>query len=152
MTLPHDRQIAAWLAEGPDQGPSEPLTRALAATHRTPKRPRWAFPERWLPMDIVMARTPSSRPFLLLATVALLIALLATAALLAGSQQRLPEPFGLARNGVVAYLADGDLVVADGLGMAPRELVAGPIVEGSVAFARQGDRLAYVRQGPLLST
>lgn len=98
-------------------------------------------------MDIVMQRTPSSRPFVLLATIAVLIALLAGAALLAGSQNRLPEPFGLARNGVVVYGADGDLLVADDLGTAPRVLVSGPIAEGSAAFSQQGDRLAYVLQG-----
>src|SRR5262245_11739765 len=146
MNATTDRQLADFLREGPDTGPREGMERAIAATHRIGQRPGWATTERWSRMDIVMARTPNSRPFLVLATVALLIVLVASAALLAGSQPRLPDPFGLARNGAVAFWADGDLLVADALGAAPRVLVAGPIVEGSAAFSRQGDRLAYVRE------
>ena len=147
MNATTDRQLADFLREGPDVGPREGLERALAATHRIGQRPGWATSERWSSMDIVMARTPNSRPFLLLTTIALLIVLLAAAALLAGSQQRLPDPFGLAKNGVVVYPAAGDLLVADTLGAAPRVLVSGPIVEGSGAFSLQGDRLSYVREG-----
>lgn len=143
-----DRVFADWLREGPDSGPREGLERTLAATRRAAQRPGWTIPERWIPMQLTMTRTPSGRPLLLLAIVSLLIALMAGAALLAGSAQRLPEPFGVARNGVVAYWAEGDLLVADALGAAPRVLVSGPIVEGSSAFSRQGDRLAYVRQEP----
>ena len=148
MNAATDRLLVDFLGEGPDSGPREGLERAIAATHRVGQRPGWATTERWSSMDIVMARTPNSRPFLVLTAVALLIALLAATALLAGSPTRLPEPFGPAENGVVAYWADGDLLVADGLGTAPRVLVAGPIVEGSAAFAQQGDRLAYVRESP----
>ena len=146
MNATTDRLLVDFLREGPDAGPREGLERALAATHRVGQRPGWATTERWSSMDIVMQRTPSSRPFLLLATIAVLIALLATAALLVGSQNRLPEPFGLARNGQIAYAADAGLLVADGPGLAPHVLVPGLIAEGSAAFSQQGDRLAYVLQ------
>jgi Tol biopolymer transport system component len=148
MTASTDRLLVDFLREGPETGPREGLERALAATHRVGQRPGWATIERWSLMDIVMTRTPNSRPVLLLATVGLLMVLLATAVLWAGAQPPpVPEPFGLAKNGVVAYVAEGDLLVADRLGMTPRVLVPGPIVEGSSAFSRQGDRLAYVREG-----
>ncbi len=146
MNATTDRLLVDFLREGPDTGPRGGLERAIAATHRVGQRPGWATTERWSSMDIVMQRTPSSRPFLLLVTIGVLIALLTTAVLLAGSRREVPEPFGVARNGVVVYGADGDLLVADALGSAPRVLVAGPIVEGGAAFSRQGDRLAYVRQ------
>jgi hypothetical protein len=50
MTLPHDRQVAAWLADDAHEAPPDSLARALAATRRTRKRPRWTFPERWIPV------------------------------------------------------------------------------------------------------
>lgn len=49
MTLPHDHQIADWLADDASEGPADSLARALAATRRTRKRPRWTFPSMWLP-------------------------------------------------------------------------------------------------------
>jgi hypothetical protein len=49
MTLPHDTQIAEWLADDAGEGPPEALARALAATRRTRKRARWTFPARWIP-------------------------------------------------------------------------------------------------------
>lgn len=140
-----DRALADWLREGPEHGSRESLERVLAATRRTSQRPGWTFPERWLPMQLTMARTPAMRPILYLVLVGLLIAALAAAALLVGSQQRLPEPFGLARNGVVVFEQDGDLFVADGLDGSTRPLVPGPETDTFPRFSRQGDRLAFVR-------
>ena len=51
MTLPNDRQVAAWLADDAHEAPPNSLARALAATRRTRKRPRWTFPERWIPVQ-----------------------------------------------------------------------------------------------------
>src|SRR5688572_11522200 len=140
-----DRALADWLREGPEHGTPESLERVLAATRRTPQRPGWTFPERWLPMQLTMARTASLRPIFYLALVGLLIAALAAAALFVGSRQRLPEPFGLARNGAVVFEQDGDLLTADGLDGPARTLVAGPERDFSPVFSRQGDRLAFVR-------
>ena len=140
-----DRALADWLREGPEYGSRESLERVLAATRRTPQRPGWTFPERWLPMQLTMARTPPLRPILYLALVALLIAATAAAALLVGSQKRVPEPFGLARNGVVVFEQDGDLLIADGLDGPTRTLVSGPETDYFPVFSRQGDRLAFVR-------
>jgi hypothetical protein len=143
MILPHDRQIAAWLAEGPDQGPSEPLARALAATRRTSKRPRWSFPERWLPMQLTMQHRPAVRPLLALASAALLIAALVTAALLAGSRSRLPEPFGPAANGLLSYDAGGTIFLAESDGASPRAIDGGLGANLSPVFSRDGRQVAF---------
>ena len=76
----------------------------LRQTGRTRQRPAWASLERWLPMDVVArpvsVRAPALRPLLILLLIGLLIA--GGLVLYAGSQRtRLPEPFGLARNGVI---------------------------------------------------
>ena len=41
-----DRQLSAWLREGPERGPQHGLERALAAARRTGQRPGWTFHER----------------------------------------------------------------------------------------------------------
>jgi Tol biopolymer transport system component len=151
MILPHDRQIAAWLADGPHEGPPESLARALAATRRTRKRPRWTFPERWIPMQLTMTRTRSQRPLLAIVMLVLLMVALvaATLAVYVGSQlRRLPEPFGPAGNGVIALAKDGDIFVADRPGGDLRPLVAGPEDDSGPMFSPDGTRLAFLRDGP----
>ena len=83
-----DRVLADWLREGPESGPREGLERALAATRRVGQKPGWAFLERWLPMQLTMARTPSLRPILAVVMLALLIVALVATALFIGSQRR----------------------------------------------------------------
>lgn len=141
-----DRALADWLREGPDYGPREALERALAATRRVSQRPGWALPERWLPMQLTMQRTTAMRPVAYLVLVALSILALAAAAVLVGSQRRLPEPFGIARNGAIVFEREGDLIIADDLRATGRTLVGGSDRDLAPAFSNQGDRVAFVRE------
>ena len=80
---------------------------AGAVAHR--QRPAWTFPGRWLPMADI-ARRPAfaaSLPWRAIGLALVLIALLLAAAVaIAGSRQHsVPAPFGLARNGVIAWYA-----------------------------------------------
>jgi Tol biopolymer transport system component len=143
-----DRVLADWLREGPESGPREGLERALAATRRVGQKPGWTFLERWLPMQLTMARTPSLRPILAIVMLALLIVALVATVLFVGSQRReLPPPFGPARNGAIVYSEGGDLFIADALSGEVRTLVAGPERDIDPVFANQGDRVAFVRSG-----
>jgi Tol biopolymer transport system component len=146
MNLPHDPQLAEWLAAGAAEGSPEPLARALAATRRTRKRPRWTFPERWLPVQLTMTRTPSLRPTSVIVLLALVTVALVTTALYVGSQRRLPEP--LFRNGAVVFSSDDDLFITDQLGGTPRLLVGGPESDSNPVFSPLGDRIAFIREGP----
>lgn len=146
MNEPMDRALADWLRDGPDRGPRDGLERALAATRQVPQRPGWAIPERWLPMQLTMQRAPAIRPVPLLATIVLLILALVAGAILIGSQRRLPEPFGPAGNGAIAFERDGDLFIADGLLGTSRMLVGGSDRDIAPAFSTQGDRIAFVRE------
>ena len=83
-----DRVLADWLHEGPESGPREGLERSLAATRRVGQRPGWTLPERWLPMQLTMARTRCQRPILVIVVLALLIVALVATALFIGSQRR----------------------------------------------------------------
>ena len=140
-----DRALADWLRDGPDQGPREGLERALAAARQVSQRPAWAIPERWLPMQLTMQRAPAMRPVLLLAAMALLVLTLIGAAILIGSQRRLPEPFGIARNGAVVFEQAGDLLIADDLLGTSRTLVAGSERDLAPSFSNQGDQIAFIR-------
>ena len=118
----------------------------LAQTAATPQRPRWTFIERWLPMGAI-ARRPlffPTVPWRTIVTVALLIALLAVALIVAGSQNRVPPPFGPARNGAFAF-GDGDIFTRDA-GGATRLVLGGPTDDFAAGFSRDGTRIMFLRR------
>ena len=138
----------------------------LTRTARTRQRPAWSIPERWLPVNIavqeptVAGRRPSLRAIALIALLALGLA--AGAVFVAGRQPRLPAPFGLASNGLVAYVdpADGygalvdavyrmpfgDILTADPVTGHQSVLVAGPTLDGNPVYSPDGTRIAFVRE------
>jgi hypothetical protein len=140
-----DRVLADWLDEGPERGPRDGLERALAGTRRVGQRPGWTLPERWLPMQLTMARAGTQRPIIAILTLALLIVALVATALYIGSRRPSPPLF---RNGAIVFEKDGDLFIADQLNGAPRPLVAGPDADAGPVFSPQGDRIAFVREAP----
>jgi hypothetical protein len=83
-----DRVLADWLHEGPEEGPRSGLERTLAATHRVGQRPGWTLPERWIPMELTMARARVQRPVLAIVMLALLIVAVVAAALFVGVQRQ----------------------------------------------------------------
>lgn len=149
MNDPFDLTLADWMRDGPERGPQEGLDRALAATRRASQRPGWTFLERWLPVDMILSRTPSARPFLILVAVALLaLALIAVALVGAPRPTPLPAPFGPARDGLIAFERDGDLFLADALDQPARLLVGGATDDRAPTFSRQGDAIAFQRVDP----
>lgn len=87
-----------------------------------------------------------------LALVAALIIILAALAIAVGSRQsRLPEPFGLARNGMIVTSRDGDLYLMNQATTESRLIAGGE--EGfdfSPIFSRDGTRMVFLRSdGPL---
>jgi len=141
-----DRELSDWLRAGPEFGPREGLEQALAATRDVGQRPGWTLPERWLPMQLSMARTPSMRPLLAMLLLALLIVALVASVIFVGSQPPpLPPPFGLARNGAIVYGENDDLFIADRLDGTVRVLLGGPEADFAPVFSNQGDRVAFAR-------
>ena len=129
----------------------------LAKAVRARQRPAWTFPGRWLPMDITTRTIPVARlPLRQFAILALLVALLAAAlAAYVGSQRRIPAPFGPARNGVIPYIADGNIYVGDPVTGKTRMLVSSPRGTNPSApgFSPDGTRMAFfrdVQSGPLV--
>jgi Tol biopolymer transport system component len=123
----------------------------LQQTARTRQRPAWSFVERWLPM-VDIARQPVAAPRipmrligLSLALIGLVLVLIAVAVV--GSQTRLPDPFGQARNGLVAYAADGDIFTVDPTTGVSTAIVSGPETDVGPTYSRDGTRLAFERKG-----
>jgi WD40-like Beta Propeller Repeat len=116
-------------------------------TARTRQRPAWTFPERWLPVKITTAQVPVARPpwraLGILALVGILI--VGALAVYVGSQPRLPNPFGPAANGAIAYAVDGDIFVRDTLADAPRLVIGGATDDHDPWFAPDGRHLLFVR-------
>lgn len=143
-----DRLMTAWFeAEARVREPDDLLERTTARTARTRPRPAWLLLERWIPMELTMRRLPlpNAARYAALLVILALIAVVAFA--IAGSQRRVPAPFGPAANGVVVYkTASGDIATVDPATGSTTTIVAGPEPDLSPAFSRDGTRIAFVRQ------
>ena len=101
----------------------------LMTTARRRQRPTWTFRERWIPMTTLTSRaaTAPRTPLRAAAILALLLVALAVgAALLIGSRSQVPQPFGRAANGDVAYAASGDIFTVDPVSGVSTAIVTGP--------------------------
>ncbi|HET7828321.1 MAG TPA: hypothetical protein VFL03_02075 [Candidatus Limnocylindrales bacterium] len=139
-------ELLAQLAGGTRPEYRDSLVQAVG---RTRQRPAWAFPGRWLPMDLATTRLRSApmpiRPLLL--ALLLLVAVASAALLIAAAQHPVPAPFGPARNGILAYGRDGDLYAMDSDGTREWALLADPAAKDSdPRFSPLGDRLVFARE------
>jgi Tol biopolymer transport system component len=144
------RSLEAWLHEEAAYHVPDHLDTVLRQTSTTRQRPAWSSLGRWLPMDTTFRRSmvdPASlqRPLAILLIIALVVA--ALVAIAVGSRQSTPPPYGLARNGLVAYWASGDIYLAQPDGSSPRALVPGETDDLAPLFSRDGTHLAFLRQG-----
>jgi hypothetical protein len=124
------------------------LEAAIERASSLPQRPAWTFPERWLPMDVATRPVPTptfpSRQIGAFALIALLI--VAALAVYVGSRPRLPEPFGLAANGLIAFVDEGDIYVSDSIDASPRILIGGSALDSEVQVSRDGRSIAFLRE------
>ena len=125
-------------------------------TGRMRQRPAWTLPERWLPMSVTSTRltSPPGIPWRLIALAALIVALIGGALLIAaGSRSRLPAPFGLAANGLVAYDHEGDIYTADPVSGQTVAVVTGSDWDTRPVWSRDGTKFAFIRSaGPGLQS
>jgi dipeptidyl aminopeptidase/acylaminoacyl peptidase len=137
-----DRELAAWIGGGPETGPADLLEAALAETRVVAQRPAWRVPSGWLPVPVSLPPAPRSLGMVFVAVALLVIVMIAI--LIAGSQRRLPPPFGPAANGLIAYDTGpgGGVWIADRDGANPRRVV-GEGIERTPVFSPDGTRLAF---------
>jgi hypothetical protein len=149
--MPNDRfdgQLPAILDEISQPRTPDYFDDLLGLTARTRQRPAWTLLERWLPMaDIarqpVFARRMPWRPIAVLTLILLLV--VTGLALVIGARHTLPAPFGLARNGLLAYAKGGDIYAADPATGRSTAIVTGPENDVNPAWSRDGTRLAFER-------
>lgn len=147
-----ERTMSAWLSDDATFRVPDHLGEVLAVTRETPQRPAWSSLERWLPMDTTfrprLFTLPSGARLVAVAALLLLIAAIAIFAV--GSQQRLPPPFGIARNGIAITSQDGELFRVDPVTAESTPLGLGEGFDFSPIFSRDGTRFMFLRSdGPL---
>ena len=139
-------QILGDLAMGPYP---DYIDDVLATTAQRRQRPAWTFPERWLPM-VDVARQPvltQRLPWRTISLALVMIALLlAAVAVFIGTQPKPPPPFGLARTGLVAYAADGDIYTGNAVSGVATAIVSGPETDLGPRFSRDGTHIVFERK------
>lgn len=121
----------------------------MAAAVRMRQRPSWTFAGRWLPMADIVSQ-PAIAPHVPWRTVGLallIIALVVGVAIVAvgARQAKVPPPFGVARNGLIAYSADGDIFTLDPVTGISTAIVTGPETDNAPVFSPDGTRIAFGR-------
>jgi Tol biopolymer transport system component len=148
-----ERDMSSWLHEDATFRVPDHLAEVLEVTRVTRQRPAWSSLERWLPVDTTFRprflNLPQPGRLALLAGLILLLVALAIVAI--GSRQpRLPEPFGLAANGVLVTSRDGELYTVDPTTSLSSPLVIGDGFDFSPIFSRDGTKIAFLRSdGPI---
>ena len=131
-------------------GPSpDYIDDVLGQTGRIRQRPGWTFPERWLPMaDITNRQAVAPRvPFRAIGVALVVLALLATAAFVyIGSRPKLPAPFGVAANGLIAFAdVTGAIQTVDAVTGRSTVIIPAAGYERPV-FSPDGTRLAVLKK------
>ena len=148
-----ERAMSSWLREDAPFRVSDHLDEVLQVTRVTRQRPAWSSLERWLPVDTTFRprffNVPQPGRLALLAGLILLLLALAIVAI-GSRQQRLPEPFGLARNGIFVTSRDGDIYTVDPATTQDAPLGLGDGFDFSPIFSRDGTKIVFLRSdGPL---
>ena len=143
-----ERDLTVWFDETAMPRRPDYTTEIIQSTAAMPQR-RWMTIERWFPMNVVEFRRRTFPPFpwRTAAVLIALIALLVAGLVYVGSQPRLPPPFGLAGNGLVAYAKDGDILTVDPTTGVRNWITAGDDVDALARWSLDGARLAFLR-GP----
>ncbi len=145
------RDVSDWLHEYSAHRVPAHLDVVLRETSARRQRPAWSILERWLPVDLTSRAGTLAPPRLGRAIlVALVILVLVGLALVAvGSrQQRVPPPFGPARNGVLLSSADGDIFLVDPTSAASTPLITGDTFDFGPGFSRDGTKVSFLRGAP----
>ena len=154
----HDeRRLADWLQHGPERPPADGLARTLAATRQVRQRPAWSVSEWWLPTGHARWSGPIPR----LVLVALLaVALLGALVAISAARRGIPAPpFGLARDGEIAYVVNvpdpvlghplgGTLYLADPDGGHARPVSGTRGIDIHPQFSADGSTLAFSSREP----
>jgi dipeptidyl aminopeptidase/acylaminoacyl peptidase len=141
-----ERDLTAWFDETAVPRRPDYTTEIIESAVALPQR-RWMAVERWFPMNVVEFRRRTFPPFpwRTAAVVIALLVLLVAGLVYVGSRPRLPPPFGLAGNGLVAYANDGDIFTVDPASGVRRWVTSGDDIDELPRWSLDGTRLAFLR-------
>jgi Tol biopolymer transport system component len=143
-----DRSMSSWLRDDATFRVPDHLDEVLRITSATPQRPAWSSLERWLPVDTTFRPRFFNlpQPGRLVLVAALVIALLGLLVFAIGSrQQRLPPPFGPARNGILLSSGDGDIYAVDPVTAKSSVVIGGSDFDFGATFSRDGTKFMFLR-------
>ena len=133
-----DRDLGAYFdGRSVSRAPDGLLDAALAGIESTRQRPRLLVADRWRPRRLVSRASLGPRVVAVVTVVLLLIAL-ATVLAVIGSSRRPAPPFGLAKPGLIAFDANGDLFASNPDGSGQVQLTSGPEFDDRPPTPRTG--------------
>ena len=140
-----DRVLADWLASSaPASAPEDLHPAAIDRARRSRQRPRWLAVLRvGVPRRATTALSVARRGALVLALVGILILILVAIAVVVGSQRRLPPPFGVTGNGLIAFDSAGAIYVLDQGGTLSQRVPAAEARNSAPTWSPDGHRLAF---------
>ena len=146
-----DRDLDAYFDwRSVSRAPDGLLDAALTGIESTRQRPRLLVADRWRPRRLVNRASISPRVVAVVTVVLLLIAL-ATVLAVIGSSRRPAPPFGLAKPGLIAFDANGDLFASNPDGSGQVQLTSGPEFDEQAAYSPDGMLIAFESGQPDLS-
>ena len=146
-----DRDLDAYFDwRSVSRAPDGLLDAALTGIESTRQRPRLLVADRWRPRRLVNRASISPRVVAVVTVVLLLIAL-ATVLAVIGSSRRPAPPFGLAKPGLIAFDANGDLFASNPDGSGQVQLTSGPEFDEQAAYSPDGMLIAFESAQPDLS-
>lgn len=144
-----DREFSNAVVDLADPRTPDYIDEVLERAVSRRQRPAWTFPERWLPMGVLVSR-PAFVPAYRWRTIGFLLVLAALLAAIVAVGvgtlfQRTAPPYGLAGNGLIAYSVAGDIHARDPRTGEVRLLVGGPELDVGPWFSRDGSRFMFIR-------
>ena len=144
-----ERELVDWFVEAASPRVPDYTDDILRLASGTRQRPRWSFPDRWLPSGPMtlgrrVARPLPWRTMSLLAALGVLVAMVGGS--FVGSLTRVVPPFGPAANGLVAYADDGHIFTVHP-GTGERTAITGDAaIDSAPRWSLDGTRLAFLRE------
>jgi Tol biopolymer transport system component len=139
-----DGSFRSWLADGADvPAPDALFERIAERTAATRRRPGWVVIERWFPMETTARFGAIPRAVVIIALLSLSLATFAAIGVGSQTSTEPAPPSGPARNGLIAFDAEGDIWVAEKDGSEPRFFVSGPGLDILPTWSPDGTSLAF---------
>jgi Tol biopolymer transport system component len=142
-----DRALRSYLEGRSTRHVPEGLLEAtLARVEQTGQRPGWLLLDRWASPATQGRMQATGRQMAFLAIVVAIVLVAAILIVAVGSRPRLPKPFGPAGNGILAFDANGAIVVANPDGSGRHPLTLGSSIATDPSWSLDGTRIAYFEQ------